>query len=365
MTTTTIPAPQQAELEQFLGRFVGDLGAALAGANIALGDRLGLYGAVAAHQPATAADVATATGTDERYVTEWLRGQAAGGYVQYDAASDTYQLSPAQAACLADPTSATYVPGAFQIATSLYRDLEVLVDAYRSGAGVGWHEHHADLFEGTERFFRPGYAANLVNSWIPALDGVEAKLLSGATVADVGCGHGASTLIMAEAYPRSTFVGYDYHEASVQRARAAAAEAGLADRVRFDVAGAADFPGEQLDLVTMFDCLHDMGDPVGVAAHVRATLDEQGTWLIVEPNAGDTVADNLNPVGRIFYSASSMICTPGSRAQEVGACLGAQAGPGRLGEVIGAGGFGAVRVATTTPFNLVLEARPQAPSPIS
>jgi len=267
-------------------------------------------------------------------------------------------LSPAQAACLADPQSATYVPGAFQVATSLYRDLPQLVEAYRGGAGVGWHEHSDDLFAGTERFFRPGYAANLVASWIPALDGVEAKLLSGASVADVGCGHGASTLIMAEAFPRSSFVGYDYHERSIERARAAAAAAGLADRVRFEVAGAHSFPGDGLDLVTMFDCLHDMGDPTGAARHVRDVLAEDGTWLIVEPAAGDTVAENLNPVGRVFYSASSMICTPASRAQEGAACLGAQAGAAQIGDAVRAGGFGRFRTATSTPFNLVLEARP-------
>jgi SAM-dependent methyltransferase len=356
--TITTPAPTQAELEEFLGRFVVDLGATVAGANIVLGDRLGLYAAVAAAQPATAADVAAATGTDERYVTEWLRGQAAGGYVEYDAETDTFSLTPAQAACLADPDSPTYVSGAFQVATSMYRDLEALADAYRTGAGVGWHEHSADLFEGTERFFRPGYVANLVPSWIPALDGVEAKLLSGASVADVGCGHGASTLILADAYPRSSFVGYDYHPESIERARAAAVQAGLADRVRFEIAGATDYPGSGYDLVAMFDCLHDMGDPVGAARHVRDSLAEDGTWLVVEPSAGDSVSDNLNPVGRVFYSASSLICTPASRAQQVGACLGAQAGPRRLSEVISAGGFGRVRVAATTPFNLVFEARP-------
>jgi SAM-dependent methyltransferase len=356
--TTTIPAPQQADLEAFLGRFVGDLGAALAGANIVLGDRLGLYSALATRQPASAAEVAAATGTDERYVSEWLCGQAAGGYVEYDASTDTFSMSPAQVACLADPASPTYVPGAFQIAASLYKDSERLQQAYRDGAGVGWHEHDHDLFDGTERFFRPGYVANLVPSWLPALDGVEAKLLTGASVADIGCGHGASTLIMAEAYPRSTFIGFDYHEASIQRARDAATAAGLQDRVRFEVAGAADYPGFDYDLVAMFDCLHDMGDPISAARHVRQSLDANGTWLIVEPNAGDTVADNLNPVGRIFYSASSMICVPASRDQEVGACLGAQAGVARLESTVRAGGFARFRTATTTPFNLVLEARP-------
>jgi SAM-dependent methyltransferase len=357
MTITSPAAPTAEELQDFLGRFVGDLGAAMAGATVVLGDRLGLYAALAEHQPAGAAAIAAATGTDERYVAEWLRGQAAGGYVQYEPETDTFSLTAAQAACLADPGSPTYVPGAFQVATSLYRDLATLADAYRSG-GVGWHEHSDDLFVGTERFFRPGYAANLVPSWIPALDGVEAKLLGGATVADVGCGHGASTIILAEAYPRSTFIGYDYHAGSVERARAAAAAAGLGDRVRFEVAGAADFSGTGLDLVAMFDCLHDMGDPVGVARHVHRALADDGTWLIVEPSAGDAVADNLNPVGRIFYSASSLICTPASRSQPVGACLGAQAGPARIGEVVREGGFQRFRVATSTPFNLVLEARP-------
>jgi SAM-dependent methyltransferase len=355
---TTIPAPQQAELEAFLGQFVGDLGAALAGANVVLGERLGLYSALAARQPARAAEVAVATGTDERYVTEWLRGQAAGGYVSYDASSDTYALSPAQAACLADPSSPTYVPGAFQIAASLYKDVERVEAAFRSGGGVGWHEHHHDLFDGTERFFRPGYVANLVGAWLPALDGVEAKLLSGATVADVGCGHGASTLIMAEAYPRSTFVGFDYHEESIHRARTAAAAAGLGDTVRFEVAGAGDFPGSGYDLVAMFDCLHDMGDPAGAARHVLQSLDADGTWLIVEPAAGDEVEDNLNPVGRVFYSASTMICVPASRAQEGGACLGAQAGAALIESTVRKGGFTRFRTATTTPFNLVLEARP-------
>ena len=356
--TSTIPAPQQADLEAFLGQFVGDMGAVAAGANIVLGDRLGLYAALAAHQPATPADVAAATGTDERYVAEWLRGQAAGGYVQYDAAAGTFALSPAQAACLADAGSPTYVAAAFQVAASLYRDLDRIEAAYRSGAGVGWHEHDQELFTGTERFFRPGYVANLVSAWIPALDGVEARLLSGASVADIGCGHGASTIIMAEAYPRSTFVGFDYHEGSIERARAAAKEAGVDDRVSFEVAGAADYPGTGYDLVAVFDALHDMGDPAGAARHVRDSLQPDGTWLIVEPNAGDTVSDNLNPVGRIFYSASSMICVPASRAQDGAACLGAQAGPAAIEGVVREGGFTRFRTATSTPFNLVFEARP-------
>jgi SAM-dependent methyltransferase len=358
MTTTADTAPAQADLEAFLGRFVVDLGAALAGANIVLGDRLGLYAALAAAQPATPAEVASATGTDERHVREWLCGQAAGGYVEYDAATGTFSMTAAQVACLADPKSPTYVPGAFQIAASTYQDGERVRESFRTGVGVGWHEHHVDLFEGTERFFRPGYVANLNESWLPALDGVEGKLLSGATVADVGCGHGASTIIMAQAFPRSTFVGFDYHEPSIRRAREAAAAAGVEDRVRFEVAGAADFPGTNYDLVAMFDCLHDMGDPVGAARHVRAALDADGTWLIVEPQAGDRIEDNLNPVGRVFFSASTFICVPASRSQDVGLCLGAQAGPERIGDVVREGGFTRFRTATETPFNLVLEARP-------
>jgi SAM-dependent methyltransferase len=358
MTTTSTPVPTQADLEAFLGRFVGDLGAALAGANIVLGDRLGLYGALAAHQPATAADVAAATATDARYVREWLCGQAAGGYVEYDAATDTFSMTPAQAACLADPDSPTYVPGAFQIAASTYKDGGRVAEAFQSGAGIGWHEHHRDLFDGTERFFRPGYVANLGDLWLPALDGVESKLLSGASVADVGCGHGASTIIMAQAFPRSSFVGFDYHEASVLRARAAAQAAGVQDRVRFEVAGAADFAGRGYDLVAMFDCLHDMGNPVAAARHVREALDADGTWLIVEPQAGDHLEDNLNPVGRVFFSASAFICVPASRAQDAGLCLGAQAGAARIGQVVREGGFTRFRTATETPFNLVLEARP-------
>ena len=356
--TTTVPAPSPEEIEAFLGRFVVDMGAVAAGANVVLGDRLGLYAALAENQPATPDAVADATGTDPRYVAEWLRGQAAGGYVEYDATTGTFALTPAQAACLADETSPTYVAGAFQIATSLYKDLDRLEQSYRSGAGVGWHEHDADLFVGTERFFRPGYVAHLVTEWIPALDGVEAKLLSGATVADIGCGHGASTLILAEAYPKSTFVGFDYHEESIRAASKSAGAAGVSDRVRFEVAGAADYPGTGYDLVAVFDALHDMGDPAGASRHVLDSLDADGTWLIVEPNSDDDVAANLNPVGRIFYSASSMICVPASRAQQVGACLGAQAGPAAIERVVREGGFTRFRAATSTPFNLVFEARP-------
>jgi SAM-dependent methyltransferase len=356
--TDTATMPAQEDLDAFLGRFVMDLGSALAGANIVLGDRLGLYRALAARPGATPAELAKDTGTDERFVREWLCGQAAGGYLEYDPGTQAFSMTAAQTFCLADPQSPGYVPGAFQLAASVYKDDTLVQDAFRTGTGVGWHEHHADLFEGTERFFRPGYVANLVEAWLPALDGVESKLLSGASVADVGCGHGASTIIMAQAFPRSTFIGFDYHQPSIAKARAAADAAGVGDRVRFEVADAANYPGTGYDLVAMFDCLHDMGDPVGASGHVLRSLDASGTWLIVEPRAGDAVEDNLNPVGRIFYSASTLLCVPASRSQEVGLCLGAQAGPARIEAVVREGGFGAFRTATETPFNLVFEARP-------
>ena len=348
----------QTKLDEFMGRFVGDLGAAVSASLVVIGDRLGLYRAMADGDPVSSQQLAQRTGTDPRYVREWLCNQAAGGYVSYDASEDTFSLSPEQSLALAQEGSPAFVPGAFQLATSLTKDDERITRAFRSGEGVGWHEHHHDLFAGTERFFRPGYAANLISSWIPALDGVEQRLAAGAVVADVGCGHGASTILMAEAFPTSEFVGFDYHEASVERARAAAEAAGLSGRVSFAVASAKDYPGGGYELVTMFDCLHDMGDPVGAARHVRRTLADDGTWMVVEPFAGDSLADNLNPVGRVFYGASTLVCTPASRDQEVGLALGAQAGEARLREVVTTGAFTRFRRATETPFNLVLEARP-------
>jgi SAM-dependent methyltransferase len=348
----------QAKLDEFMGRFVGDLGAAMSAALVVIGDRLGLYRAMADGEPVSPEELARRTGTDARYVREWLSNQAAGGYVSYDPEREAFSLTPEQSLALAQEGSPAFVPGAFQLATALTKDEEKIADAFRDGHGVGWHEHHHDLFTGTERFFRPGYAANLVSSWIPALDGVQAKLEAGASVADVGCGHGASTVLMAQAFPHSSFVGFDYHEASIEQARAAATAAGLDGRVSFEVAPAKSYPGDGYDLVAMFDCLHDMGDPVGAAAHVLQTLAPDGTWLIVEPYAGDRLEDNLNPVGRVFYGASTLVCTPASRDQEVGLALGAQAGEGRLGEVVTAGGFTRFRRATETPFNLVLEARP-------
>jgi SAM-dependent methyltransferase len=356
--STTIQPVDQAKLDEFMGRFVGDLGAALSAALVVIGDRLGLYRAMADGEPVGPDELAERTGTDARYVREWLSNQAAGGYVNYDPGRGTFSLSPEQAFALAQEDSPAFVPGAFQVATAAIKDEEKIERAFVGRHGVGWHEHHDDLFSGTERFFRPGYAANLVSSWIPALDGVEDRLQNGARVADVGCGHGASTLLMAQAFPRSEFVGFDYHAPSIEHARAAAAEAGLGDRARFEVASAKDYPGDAYDLVCMFDCLHDMGDPVGAAAHVLRSLAPDGTWMIVEPYAGDRLEDNLNPVGRVYYGASTLVCTPASRAQEVGLALGAQAGEARLREVVTTGGFTRFRRATETPFNLVLEARP-------
>jgi SAM-dependent methyltransferase len=347
-----------AKLDEFMGRFVGDLGAALSASLVVIGDRLGLYRAMGDGEHFSAQALAERTGTDPRYVREWLSNQAAGGYVSYDAAREEFFLSPEQSLALAQEGSPAFVPGAFQLATALTKDEEKIADAFRGGHGVGWHEHHHELFTGTERFFRPGYAANLVSSWIPALEGVQEKLEAGARVADVGCGHGSSTILMAEAFPRSEFVGFDYHDASVERARDTAAKAGVSERVSFATASAKEYPGEGYDLVTMFDCLHDMGDPVGASAHVLETLSPDGTWMIVEPFAGDALAENLNPVGRVFYGASTLVCTPASRDQEVGLALGAQAGEARLREVVGEGGFTRFRRATETPFNLVLEARP-------
>ena len=348
----------EAKLEAFMGHAVTDMGAVISAPLFVIGEKLGLYKAMAGAGPLTSQEVADRAGVAERSVREWLRNQAAGGYVTYDPDSDRYTLPDEHALALADENSPFYILGLYDSIASLYADEDQILDAFRSGQGMGWHEHDHRLFRGTERFFRPGYRGNLVSEWIPALDGVQAKLERGAKVADVGCGHGASTVIMAQAFPNSEFVGFDYHEPSIARAREAASEAGVADRTTFAAASAKDYPGSDYDLVCVFDCLHDMGDPVGAAAHVRETLAPDGTWMIVEPFAGNSVAENLNPVGRVFYGASTVICTPASLAQEVGLALGAQAGEARLAEVIKEGGFGSVRRATETPFNLILEARP-------
>jgi SAM-dependent methyltransferase len=348
----------QKKLEQFLGRAVLDLGATFHAANVLIGEKTGLYKGLASAGSQTPGELAKRTGTHERYVREWLNSQAAGGYVTYDPATGRYSLSEEQAFTLADESSPAYLPGAFQLATAAIKIEPRLADAFRTGAGIGWHEHDPGLFHGTERFFRPNYAAHLVEEWIPALEGVEDKLRQGAVVADVGCGHGASTILMAKAYPKSTFCGFDYHERSIEYARRAAVGAGVSRQVTFEVARSKDYPGRDYELVAFFDCLHDMGDPVGAAGHVRQTLSKAGTWMIVEPFAHDQVEANLNPVGRLYYSASTLICTPSSLAQEVGLALGAQAGETRMRKVVSEGGFTRFRRAAETPFNLVFEARP-------
>jgi SAM-dependent methyltransferase len=358
MATSASQPINQVKLHEFVMRAVGEMGAAMNAALIILGDKLGLYKAMAGAGPLTSQQLATKTGTTERYVREWLAAQAAGGFVTYDAGSNTYTLPPEQALALADEQSPVFLPGFFDIVAACVKDEPKIRDAFRSGKGVGWHEHDHGLFAGTERFFRPNYRANLINSWIPALSGTEAKLKEGASVADVGCGLGTSTILMAEAHPKSTFVGFDYHPGSIDMAREAAKKAGVADRVKFEVAKAKDYPGKGYHFVAFFDCLHDMGDPEGAARHVLGTLDRDGAWMIVEPFANDKLEDNLNPIGRVFYAASTMLCTPASLSQEVGLGLGAQAGEGRLAKVLKSAGFTRVRRAAETPFNIVLEARP-------
>ena len=346
----------QTKLEDFVHKAFGDLGSALTASLVVVGDRLGLYRAMAGAGPLTPAELAQRTGTVERCVREWLAAQAAAGYVEYDAAAGRYTLPPEQAVALTDDESPACVLGGFLAMTAAMKAEPKVTQAFRSGRGVGWHEHDPGLFEGTERFFRPGYNANLVDSWIPALEGVKAKLQSGARVADIGCGHGASTIIMAKAFPRSTFVGFDYHGASIERARERAASVGVSERARFEVATAKTFGGKY-DLVACFDCLHDMGDPVGAAAHVRESLAPGGTWMLVEPRAGDRVEDNLNPLGRVFYSVSTLVCTQASLSQEVGTALGAQAGEARLRKITEDAGFTHFRRAAETPFNFVFEVR--------
>jgi 2-polyprenyl-3-methyl-5-hydroxy-6-metoxy-1,4-benzoquinol methylase len=346
------------KLEQFVFRAVDEVGATLNAALVVMGDRLGLYRALADAGALTPGELAERTGARERYVREWLNAQAAGGFVAYHPAEGRYSLPPEQAVALTDEDSPAYLPGFFQIALGSVLDSPLITDAMRSGAGFGWHEHNHHVHDGCERFFRPGYNANLLASWLPALDGVVEKLDQGARVADVGCGHGASTILMATAFPNSRFAGSDYHDGSIETARDRAREAGVADRVRFEAAPAAGYSGEGYELVTMFDCLHDMGDPVGAARHVLSTLAPDGTWMIVEPAAGDRVEDNLNPVSRAYYGFSTLLCTPASLSQDVGLALGAQAGPARIADVVAEAGFGHFRQAVETPFNLVFEARP-------
>jgi SAM-dependent methyltransferase len=356
MSTAQAPAIDMDRLNAFLGKFVGDLGASVHAGMVVIGERLGLYKALA-DGPASSAELAEKTGTDERYLREWLASQAAGGYIAYDAASHRFSLTPEQIFTLANEDSPAYLPGAFELALGALAAVPRIAESFRTGAGMGWHEHEDEVFHGCEKFFRPGYAANLVSSWIPALEEVQAKLEHGARVADIGCGTGASTLLMAKAFPNSSFFGFDYHDKSIETARDKAEKEGLSDRVSFHVAKAKEFPGKAFDFVAVFDSLHDMGDPVGAATHVRQSLAPGGTWMIVEPFANNELVDNLNPVGRVYYSFSTLLCTPCSRSQEIGLCLGAQAGEARIREVVTAAGFTRFRRAAETPFNIVYEAR--------
>ena len=345
------------KLQEFLGRFVTDLGATFAAGNVVTGHHLGLYQALAAG-PARAAELAERTSTYPRYIAEWLRGQAAGGYVEYDPVTDTYSMTEEQAFALANPDGGVYIPGAFVLALGTLKAEPRITEAFRTGAGMGWHEHDQDVFTGCEQFFRPGYIANLVPSWIPALDDVQDKLRAGAKVADIGCGLGASTILLAQEYPNSRFAGSDYHDQSIEIARKRAADAGVADRISFEVASAADFSGTGYDLATTFDCLHDMGDPLAAARHIRQALAADGTWLIVEPYAADTISGNLNPTGRIYYNASTLLCLPNAMSQPGGYALGAQAGEAAIRRLATDAGFTRFRRAAETPFNLVYEARP-------
>ncbi len=357
----TIERPRALDEEKlmaFVFRAVDEVGATLNAALVVMGDKLGLYRAMAGAGPLTPAELASRTATTERYVREWLNAQAAGGYVEYEPEQGTYELAPEQAVALTDESSPAYLPGFFQIAIGSVLDSPRITETVKDGGGLGWHEHVHDVHEGCERFFRPGYNAHLVESWLPALDGVVAKLERGAKVADLGCGHGASTVLMAQAFPQSSFVGSDYHAGSIETARVRAEKAGVAERVEFEAVPAAAHPGSDYDLVTMFDCLHDMGDPVGAARQVRELLAPDGTWMIVEPAAGDRVEDNFNPVGRAYYGFSTLLCTPASLSQEVGLALGAQAGEARIREVVEAAGFTRFRRVAETPFNHVFEARP-------
>ncbi len=357
MSTLQTPALDMDKLNAFVGQFVADLGATVHAGMVVIGEKLGLYKALA-ETPLSSSQLAAKTKTDERYVREWLASQAAGGYITYDEKNEMFSLNQEQAFTLAAEDSPAYLPGAFELALGSLAAVPRIADSFRTGAGMGWHEHQDGVFHGCEKFFRPGYAANLIRSWIPALQDVGEKLQRGARVADVGCGTGASTLLMAKAFPKSRFFGFDYHDKSIQAARQAARRDGLDDRVFFEVSKAKEFPGKGYDFVAVFDCLHDMGDPIGAAEHIRQSLAPNGTWMIVEPFANDRLKDNLNPVGRVYYSFSTLLCTPCSRSQEIGLCLGAQAGESRIRDVVTAAGFNRFRRATETPLNIIYEARP-------
>ncbi len=351
-------AVDQARIEAFAGQVVGDMAAAMSGVMVNLGHKLGLYRAMAGNGPLTAAELARRTGLRERYELDWLNNHVAGGYLDYDPATRAYTLADEHALVLADANSPTFLAGGFDVVSSLWHDEDRVAEAFRSGDGIGWHEHHPHLFHGTEAIFRPGYRADLAETWIPALDGVAAKLQTGGAVADVGCGHGASAIVMAKAFPNSRVVGFDYHPESIDVARLRADEAGVADRVTFEVATAKGFAGSGYDLVCFMDCFHDLGDPEGAAKHARGALADDGTVLLVEPFAGDRVEENVGPVGRLFYAASTALCVPNSLSQEVGLGLGAQAGEARLTAVLHEAEFSRVRRAAETPFNIVIEARP-------
>ncbi len=349
--------PDMQKVESLVGRLIGDVGAAVSGALVVLGDEVGLFKAMADGKPVTSTELSKKTAIKERYLREWLSALAAADYLTYDEKTDRFCLTPEQAMVFAEEDSPAFFAGAFQVVQAMWTDEPRIAEAFRTGKGVGWHEHSNCLFRGTERFFRTGYNNNLVAEWIPSLEGVEARLKAGAKVADIGCGHGASTILMAQAYPASKFYGFDYHMPSIERARAAAKEAGVDDRVTFEQASAASFPAQRYDLIAMFDCLHDMGDPVGAGKHVKESLSPDGTWMIVEPFAHDRLKDNLNPVGRVYYGASTMICTPASMSQDVGLALGAQAGEMKLRKVALDAGFKHFHRATETPFNMVFEVR--------
>jgi len=357
LTTTALPY-DPAKLDAAVGRFLGDVGAVITAASVLIGDRLGLYKALASGGAQTSAELSERTQTHERYVREWLANQAAAGYVDYDPKTRRFCLPPEHVPLLADDTSEVNMCGLFSMGQPLFADEPKVAEAFKTGKGVGWHEHDSRLYGLTDRIFRNGYASHLVADWIPAFEGVESKLRTGAVVADVGCGFGSSTILMAKAYRMSTFVGYDYHEPSIVAAREAASRAGVEDRVRFEVASAKAMPDRSFDLLCCFDCVHDMGDPIGALAHARDALKANGTLMIVEPYAGDALEENLTPIGRIFYGASTMLCTPSALAQEVGFALGAQAGEARMREVATRAGFSQFRRATQTPFNIVYEARP-------
>jgi SAM-dependent methyltransferase len=351
-----VPTVDEAALNAFLGQIVTDLGASLHALTVVIGDKLGLFRALAEAGPSTSDELAAATGTAERYVREWLRGQAAGGYVRYDPATDRYWMTPEQACVLGQEDSPAFAAGAFWMTPAVARNQDALIEAFRTGGGFGWGQHDPDMFVGVDRFFRPGYVANLVTTWLPALDGVVDRLTTGGTIADLGCGYGTSTVLMAQAFPATQVVGFDNHPASIAAAEAKASQAGLTN-CRFEVAGATDFPGTGYDLVTVFDALHDMGDPVGASVHIRQAMAPDGSWMIVEPAADDSVEGNLNPVGRVYYNASTLVCVPNSLSQDVGAALGAQAGPSAIEDVVRRAGFGSFAQVAETPFNLVFETR--------